>query len=208
MSDLRADVESALMGRPGSRRRGDELEFCCVAHDDRTASAAWNAKRGAWNCRVPACGAVGTTRDLADRLGIPVPEQRKFDNLEERTAATYDYRDEAGKLLFQAVRLHSPKDFYQRQPNGSAWLNNIKGCRRILYRLPELLALAQGAEVFIVEGEKDVENLRAEGLNATCNPMGAEKFNICDAAPLTGMHVAILVDRDESGDRQIGRAHV
>src|SRR5262245_56050796 len=32
--------------------------------------------------------------------------------------ATYDYTDEMGKLLFQAVR-YQPKDFAQRQPDGN-----------------------------------------------------------------------------------------
>jgi hypothetical protein len=49
-------------------------------------------------------------------------------------AATYDYRDENGALLFQVVR-KVPKKFVQRRPNGSGgWIWNLDGVRRVLYR--------------------------------------------------------------------------
>jgi hypothetical protein len=38
-------------------------------------------------------------------------------------------------------------------------------------------AVKQGRAIFIVEGEKDVETLRALGCVATCNPMGAGKWH-------------------------------
>ena len=40
----------------------------------------------------------------------------KRDIFSRLIAATYDYLDEAGKLLFQVVRT-DPKDFYRRRPN-------------------------------------------------------------------------------------------
>ncbi len=46
--------------------------------------------------------------------------------------------------------------------------------RRVLYRLPQLLAAALTAIVFIVEGEKDVDRLVKAGLVATCNAGGAD----------------------------------
>ena len=46
-----------------------------------------------------------------------------------------------------------------------AW--NLDGTRKILYRLPELLEQGQGSQVFIVEGEKDVDNLRTLGLECS-----------------------------------------
>src|SRR5262245_1134355 len=89
--------------------------------------------------------------------------------------ATYDYRDEAGKLLFQAIR-YTPKGFSQRRPDGNGgYIYNLQGVQRVLYRLPELLAADLNEPVFLVEGEKDVDRLRAGGLVATCSPMGAGK---------------------------------
>jgi hypothetical protein len=91
----------------------------------------------------------------------------------------YDYTDESGKLLFQVLRFEppgQPKQFRQRTgPDQVKW--SIKGVRIVPYRLPELLAdLAADHVVFIVEGERDVNSLRALGVPATCNPMGAKKW--------------------------------
>src|SRR5262249_34678401 len=79
-----------------------------------------------------------------------------------RIVETYDYYDENGTLLFQVVRFE-PKDFRQRRPDGrGGWIWNVRDARRVLYRLPELLkALAAGETIYIPEGEKDVDNLRA-----------------------------------------------
>lgn len=117
----------------------------------------------------------------------------------------YDYRDELGHLLFQAVRL-DPKDFAQRRPDGvGGWHWNLQDTRRVLYRLPELLKADHSQPVYIVEGEKDVETLRSRGLVATCNPMGAKKWgaiNECARAALAMRHVAVIADADADG-----RAH-
>ncbi len=95
---------------------------------------------------------------------------------QRRIVATYDYRNEAGALLYQAVR-YRPKGFTQRQPDGSGgWIWNIKDVRLVLYRLPELRAADSAAPVYLPEGEKDVENLRTLGFVATCNAMGAGKW--------------------------------
>lgn len=73
-------------------------------------------------------------------------------------------------------------------------------CRVVLYRLPELLAVTPDAgPVFVVEGEKDVENLRAMGLIATSNPQGAGKWRPEFADWLAGRDVIILQDNDEPG---------
>jgi len=91
--------------------------------------------------------------------------------------ATYDYPDERGDLLYQVVRFE-PKSFRQRRPDGhGGWIYNLDGVRRVLYRLPELLASARTkATVYIVEGEKDVNALYSHDFIATCNPMGAGKW--------------------------------
>src|SRR5262249_29612975 len=74
---------------------------------------------------------------------------------------------------------------------------NLNGAKRVLYRLPELL---QAETVYIVEGEKDVENLRAIGLTASCNPGGAGKWRQeyadCFKAD---QFIVIIPDADEPG---------
>jgi Protein of unknown function (DUF3987) len=122
----------------------------------------------------------------------------------QKIVATYDYTDEGGNLLYQALRLEpgddgASKTFRQRRPNGrGTWIYDLKGVRRVLYRLPELLKYDDRA-VFIVEGERDVETLRKLGLVATTNAMGAGKWHNEYADYLKGRQVIILPDNDEPG---------
>jgi hypothetical protein len=121
-----------------------------------------------------------------------------------RIECTYDYRDEAGVLLSQVVRFADPKDFRQRRPNGNGGFEwTTKGTRRVLYRLPELVAAPIEEPIYVCEGEKDVDRLAALGLVATTNPGGASKgkskwlaeFNQWFAA----RSVVIVPDNDEAG---------
>jgi len=118
---------------------------------------------------------------------------------QRQIVATYPYTDEHGKLLFEVIR-YSPKSFAQRRADGTWKLGDV---RRVLYRLPEVLA----AEcVYLVEGEKDVETLRGLGLTATCNPHGAGKWRDHYAQSLAGKLVVILPDNDDEGRRHALRA--
>ena len=115
--------------------------------------------------------------------------------------AHYNYRSAAGELLYDVVRYH-PKRFRQRRPdpeNPRGWLNGIAGVQRVLYRLPELLAVDPEAPVFVVEGEKDVDNLHAVTLIATCNPIGAGKWRDEYSLALVGRYVIVVPDNDEPG---------
>src|SRR6266496_5512734 len=93
-----------------------------------------------------------------------------------REIAHFNYRDETGKLLYQCVRF-DPKQFLQRQPgNGGDWVWNLKGVRRVPYRLPELIAADPAETVFIAEGEGKCDALAARGLVATTGAGGALKW--------------------------------
>ena len=48
---------------------------------------------------------------------------------------------------------------------------------RVLYRPSGANAADHGSWIFVVEGEKDADNLTALGLLATCNPGGAGKWS-------------------------------
>jgi hypothetical protein len=115
--------------------------------------------------------------------------------------ATYDYHDENGKLLFQCVRF-LPKHFSQRRPNGNGgWIWNIKGTRRVLYRLPEV---SKAETVCLAEGEKDADNLNSLGFTATTNPMGAGKWRDEYSETLRGKDVLVfgdVGDPDKKGER-------
>jgi hypothetical protein len=111
--------------------------------------------------------------------------------------AHYDYVDEAGNLVLQVVRFE-PKDFRQRRPDGrGGWQWSIAGVRAVPYRLPELLdALAQDYLIFVVEGEKDADNLRKIGAHATTNAMGAGKWRSALNQYFIGADVVIIADND------------
>lgn len=115
------------------------------------------------------------------------PQQR-------REVARYRYRDETGAHLFDVVRF-APKDFRQQAASG-AW--SLKGVRRVLYRLPEIMA-APGEPVLIVEGEKDADKLAALGFIATCNPGGAGKWSADYTKALTGRRCIVIPDNDDPG---------
>ncbi|MFP6890172.1 MAG: toprim domain-containing protein, partial [Nitrospinota bacterium] len=115
----------------------------------------------------------------------------------------YDYRDENGELLFQAVRFE-PKLFRQRRPDGQGgWMWNLKDTRRVLYRLPDL----QGKKtVYIVEGEKDADRLWSLGIPATSNPLGAGdgkwREEYTEQLKAAGVErVAVVPDNDEPGEK-------
>ena len=108
----------------------------------------------------------------------------------------YPYTDEESDLLFHVIRTE-PKGFWVRRPaKDGGWINNLEGVRRVLYRLPEVIA---ADEVFVVEGERDVETLRDWGLTATCNPGGAGKWRDEYSTVLAGKKIVIIPDKDPPG---------
>ena len=115
--------------------------------------------------------------------------------------ATYDYRNEHNELVYQTVRTN-PKGFFQRRPDGNGgWVNNIKGIKRLPYRLPELLSAIENGtrEVYVGEGEKVVDALREMGFVATCNSEGAGKWRPEFAGYFKGLDVVTLPDNDDPG---------
>jgi hypothetical protein len=136
---------------------------------------------------------------LKDELGLQIDEP-KPPKVRSQIIAEYDYVDEKGALLFQALRYGPNKTFKQRTPDGNGgWIWSVKGARIVPYRLPELVAAPPEATIYIAEGEKDVDNLRARGCIATCNPMGAGKWRTEFAEYFRGRNVVILPDNDETG---------
>lgn len=191
------EVVHRALAEHGCKGKGNAWE--CPAHEDRAPSLSISA--GADGkvllfCHA-GCDFAAIVRALGLEEGALFPPK---DREGRRVVAEYSYRDEAGTELFQAVRF-APKDFRQRHRDASgAWTWSLNGVRRVLYRLPELLeGVKAGAAVFVVEGEKDVETIRALGLVATCNPMGAGKWRPEYAAPLTGARVVVIADKDEPG---------
>jgi len=177
---------------------GDWYTALCPFHNDRHRPNLRVNENG-FCCM--ACTLKGSLGVLAAKLGL----EQTPSSFHDRIVAEYDYRTADNALLFQVVRLF-PKDFRQRRPDGvGGWLWDLKGIAPVLYRLPEVVAAPLDEPVFLVEGEKDVDRLRAEGLNATCNPMGAGKWRKEYSEPLRGRAVVIVPDNDEPGSMHCQR---
>jgi len=115
-------------------------------------------------------------------------------------AATYTYRDEDGRALYECIRLE-PKSYRQRRLVGGRWQWSLDGVRRVLYRLPFLLA-EPDAVAWIAEGEKDADRLAAEGLCATTNVCGAGAWRAEYGESLRGRRCVVLPDNDDAGEKR------
>ncbi|MER5397556.1 AAA family ATPase [Streptomyces sp. NPDC002599] len=127
----------------------------------------------------------------------PVPEWAQQPYVKPGKPRPYAYKDEGGELLYTVFR-HEPKAFKQQAADGS-W--TIKDVRRVLYRLPAVLAaVAEGRTIHLAEGEKAADALHASGVMSTCNSGGSAGWRDELADPLKGAaEVIVWQDRDDAG---------
>ena len=122
-----------------------------------------------------------------------------------KVVATYRYLDLNGELLYEVQRTE-PKGFRQRRPDGKGgWIWKMKGRPTTLYQIPELIpGLMAGDPILVVEGERDVDALRAAGCVATCNSGGAGKWRDELSQAFTRAdrcEIRVIQDRDEPGEK-------
>lgn len=193
-------------------RSNGELRWTsrCPCHDDKRPSLS--IRQGDSQPVVGHCFAGCRFEDIAAKLfSAPASPARRVRVVKvrkaasaRRVAAAYDYRNERGRLLFQAVR-YRPKDFRQRRQDGKGgWIWDLKGVRFVLYGLPGLLAaIKRGATIYVTEGEKDADAINAVGLSgvfATTSPMGAGKWREEYAETLRkAARVLVWADADKPG---------
>jgi hypothetical protein len=196
---LMETVATKLLGEPTSKSREEqELRW------GNKGSFSVSLVKGTWHDFENNEGGGVLALIKREHEGDPIEWLRAEGLIQDNTIiATFDYRDEQNRLLFQVCRTVG-KRFWQRRPNGhDQWINNIKGVRRVLYRLPELINSTE--TVFIPEGEKHVDRLLELGLVATCNPGGAagskkkSKWRDDYNEFLRNRDVVILPDNDAPG---------
>jgi putative DNA primase/helicase len=195
VADLLAKLKQSKKSRDGWTAQ-------CPAHDDNNASLSIGS--GDDGRILLHCHAGCSFGSITAALGIKpadlfdsVPKQNRV----KRIVAEYNYHDENGKALFQSVR-YLPKTFRQRHRSKSgAWVWNMDGVRRVLYRLPDVLAAVKvGQTVYVAEGEKDCDNLAGRGFVATCNIGGAGKWLPDYTDCLRGAkRVVVIADKDAPG---------
>lgn len=199
-----ADFVSRLGANAKPTQTASGWQCRCPAHDDGKASLTVTQfpDKVVFHCHAgcqpeAVCEAAGVKlSDLFTTNG------KAHTNGKPKIVAAYDYRDEAGTLLLQAVRFE-PKDFRQRAPDATApegWRWKTEGVRRVLYRLPEIIRdVKRGLPIVVCEGEKDVAALVTLGFSATCNLGGAGKWRTEYNEALRGADVYCIADKDEPG---------
>ncbi|MGX1805170.1 toprim domain-containing protein [Nocardia sp. NPDC055321] len=131
--------------------------------------------------------------DLGDAIGAT------------ENVCSYVYRRADGHVEGAINRRRTPhqrgdrKSFNQIRWNGTSW--EPSGFAPIPYRLPEVVEGVQGGrEIYVCEGEKDVQRAFTAGQVATCNAMGAGKWTDAHAKWLHGAgRVIVVADRDRPG---------
>ena len=189
-------IEEFLSHFRNVRKTSNGWQACCPAHEDKKASLSISVKEN----KILLYDHAGCTNEAilkAVDLGIK-DLFLEVKNQKPEIVEIYDYTDESGKLLFQTIRFH-PKDFRQRRPDGmGGWIWNLKGIPLVPYCLPLIL---KEPSVFVVEGEKDANNLWKIGIPATCNPMGAGKWKQEWSKFFEGKEAFIIPDLDEPGKK-------
>jgi 5S rRNA maturation endonuclease (ribonuclease M5) len=89
-----------------------------------------------------------------------------------------------------------------RQSDCGEWAYKVKGfIDPVPYKLPQLLsAIRHLKRIFLVEGERKADKLRALDLEATCNPFGCKwKWTDEFVEYFRGAEIIILPDHDDPG---------
>jgi 5S rRNA maturation endonuclease (ribonuclease M5) len=177
------------------------FKVLCPAHSDNNPSLT--ITEGTDHPVLMHCHAGCTVAEIVKATGLEwnqiLAERERETTGGRRIVAQYDYVDEHGEMLFQAIRF-DPKGFAQRRPDGASWVWNLRGVRRILFRLPQIIeAVKNGEQIWVCEGEKDAETLANLGLASTTNPMGAGKWLDEYSQTLAEATVTVVSDKDTAG---------
>lgn len=199
----------------------------CPFHADGSPSLSVNVRDQVWTCHA-GCGGGSVIDLLAKFRNVdpkevikgfveqypddgdqrPMPVQPKTSTETNSPlpppCAIYEYQDALGNRVYEVCRYKladGKKTFRQRHTdNNGHWVWNMEDCTRVLYRLPEILKAEQ---VWIVEGEKDADNLAKIGFVGTTNVGGAGKWLESYSESLTGKEIVICGDNDKPGQDHV-----
>lgn len=192
----------------GTKRTGSKSHIaCCPAHDDKNPSLV--ITEGDDGRILLKCHAGCSVESICTALGITITDLFATKELSstsvQQKRIEYLYRDENGLVLFKKIRIEpgfngQAKSFYsERFDANGAVVRNLNGCRRVLYRMPELLKAIQDKQVvFLVEGEKDANRLLSDKLMATTSFITSEWSDEFTKV-LKDADVVVLYDMDKAG---------
>lgn len=202
------------------KQAGNGFMARCPVHDDKNPSLS--ITEGDDGRVLLKCFAGCSTEDIVKALGLTMADlfphkEKPAQQHRKKTSQkpTYVYTDTEGKPLFGIIRMPVKGEgrFRAVHPDGKGgWIYGMGKVNPTLYNLPRVIeAASRGELVFVVEGEKDADNLAKVGLTATTNPFGAETWKPDYADYLIGADVVIIPDNDDAGRRhaeQVARSLV
>ncbi len=181
------------------------IYYClCPAHDDHNPSLTITQDKSNGNILIN-CFAGCKIEDILNKVDLLSRDlfNNKHTAKSHIEIARYNYYNEKKDLIHCTIRYidnHGNKSFKQGNYLYSQFKFGLQGMKTYLYKLPELIEdIKQGKDIFIVEGEKDVDNLRKLGLSATTSPMGANKWRKHYNPYFVGANVYIIPDNDKAG---------
>lgn len=183
---------------PGEKHRQEgkgKYMACCPVHGDSNPSMSVSEGENG-RILLHCFGCEASPKEIIEALGaemsdimggVPKPLS-EFERKMGRLVCEYYYKNAAGKVVLckeRRVKENGDKTFLQKCPAPAGhpypwkWgkINDqlkAMGEKKPLYKLPELLhAVRSGHPIFWVEGEKDVDTMRAQGFAATTTIDGA-----------------------------------
>lgn len=204
------DLNEILSRLEGVHGSGKQYSARCPAHDDKRASLSVSV--GEDGKVLFNCHAGCTPQEITRALGLSMEDlfQRSNDlptvtrsPAKPHLVAAYQYLSPEG-MRYEKQRF-SDKSFRWRQPDGKGgWKYSRQGITPTLYGTGES---PLPDHVYFVEGEKDVDNLKARNVAAVSPPDGAKsKWQPQYTEALKGRHVVILPDNDTPGRELAARA--
>jgi hypothetical protein len=143
---------------------------------------------------------------VRERLGLPKAKGKTSGSGKpfSPTVVKYVYRLADGTPYLQVHRLADKSGFPQYHWDGEKWLSGKPSGPKVPYMLPQLLVASSATPIYVVEGEKDVDNLAKIGFPATSNSEGADSGNGKKWTPdlnqyFKERHVYVIPDNDIPG---------
>jgi len=175
--------------------------------------------------QTPARPRQAKARKAADKKPKPVRPYAKGGTIrlgdrEYEIRAVYEYQDREGRVVLRKARgeyyengERIDKTFLiQHAGTDGKWYSGGGIYTELIYHQPDVLAMqGKSGLTVIVEGEKDVDNLRTLGVNATCGMHGGGidkggdsllgKWNDAHSACFDGLdEVVVIADNDAAGE--------
>lgn len=198
------DILSRLEGvRPGAGQ--NQYIARCPAHMDQHQSLSVGV--GSDGRILLNCFAGCDTEEIAEAMGLTMKDLFVEQPKTEIDYPVYYYTDEKGNVLAKKERWQSQKKGFTwyRLDSAGEWIKGLgDGVDKLKMPLYNLKAIAEASPdrpVYLVEGEKDVETLRAYLFTATTTPNGASTKwgEVLYTEPFKGRTVYIIPDNDKAG---------